>query len=133
MGYRALVSAIIAVHFGFLAYVVLGGLPAIRWPKAFWPHVVAVLWGLLVIMFPVVCPLTWAEDRARRRAGGSALTKGFIDRYVEGVLYPERYTGLLRVLVAVIVVGSWVLAWRSWQRRRRYQGPNRQKSASFGP
>ena len=117
MGYRFLVSAILVVHFAFLAYVVFGGFLAIRWPRAFWPHLAAVTWGLTGIVFSIVCPLTWAEDQARQRAGEAALTKGFIDRYIEGVLYPERYTGLLWVLVAVVILASWLLAYRSYVSR----------------
>jgi hypothetical protein len=118
MAYRLLVSAILVAHFAFVAYVVLGGLPAIRWPRLVWPHLVAAAWGLLVVTVPVTCPLTWAENWARRRAGEAALTKGFIDRYIEGVLYPARYTDLLRVLIALVVVGSWLLAYRRWRSRR---------------
>ncbi len=32
---------------------------------------------------------------------------GFIDHYIEGALYPERYTGLLQALVGAAVVLSW--------------------------
>jgi hypothetical protein len=117
MGYRFLVTAILVVHFAFLAYVVLGGLLAIRWPRAFWPHLAAVGWGVVTVAFSIVCPLTSAEDWARQRAGEAALTKGFIDRYIEGVLYPERYTGVLWALAAVVIAGSWLLAYRSYLSR----------------
>ena len=118
MGYRALVTVVLGVHFAFLVYVVLGGLLAVRWPRAFWPHLAAAAWGLSLLAFSLTCPLTMAEDWARRRAGEGALTKGFIDRYVEGVLYPARYTDLLRVLVAATVLGSWAWAFARWRRRR---------------
>jgi hypothetical protein len=117
MGYRVLVSAILVVHFGYLAYVVLGGFLAWRWPRAFWPHLLAAAWGLAVVGVPLTCPLTVAENWARHRAGERALTAGFIDRYIEGVLYPARYTHLLQVLVGVLVGGSWLGA--LWLLRRR--------------
>jgi hypothetical protein len=116
MGYRFLVTAILAVHFAFLAYVVAGGFLAIRWPRLLWPHLAAAAWGLLVILVPVTCPLTWAENWARQRAGEPALTKGFIDRYIEGVIYPARYTRLIDILVALVVLISWLLV---YFRRRR--------------
>lgn len=119
MGYRPLVTVILAVHFAFIAYVVFGGVLALRWPRAFWPHLLAVGWGLVAVTFPVTCPLTWAEDWARRRAGQAGLTSGFIDRYVEGVLYPERYTGLLWALAAVVIAGTWLAAYRRWRSRNR--------------
>ncbi len=111
MGYRALVTAILAAHFAFVGYVLLGGFLAWRWPWAFWPHLAAAGWGFSTVVFGLTCPLTTAEDWARQRAGQPGLTDGFIDRYIEGVLYPERYTNLLRVLVAVLVLASWVGAY----------------------
>ncbi len=116
MGYRALVTAIVAGHFAFLAYVVFGGLLVVRWPWTFWPHLLAAAWGLLVVAFPLTCPLTSAEDWARRRAGEPGLARGFIDRYIEGVLYPARYTTLVQVFVAVGVLGSWFWAYLRWRR-----------------
>jgi hypothetical protein len=95
--------------------VALGGFLAVRWPAAFWPHAAAALWGLLVVTVPLNCPLTWAENWARRRGGQPALTEGFIDRYITGVLYPARYTVLMRVLVAVVVLASWSIALLRWR------------------
>ena len=115
--FRILGTVILASHFCFLAYVVLGGFLAWRWPRAFWPHLAAAAWGLAVVGIPLTCPLTSAENWARRHAGEATLTKGFIDRYIEGVLYPERYTRLLQVLVAVVVLGSWLGAYLSKRRR----------------
>jgi Protein of Unknown function (DUF2784) len=117
MGYRWLVDVVVAAHFAFLGYLVLGGFLAWRWPRAVVPHLLAAGWGLLVITFPVSCPLTAAENWARVRAGERAQAAGFIDRYVENVLYPERYSGLLRALVALVVLGSYLGAWRLARRR----------------
>ena len=46
------------------------------------------------------------------RAGQPRFTGGFIDRYVENVIYPARYTPIVQVLVALIVIASWVLVYR---------------------
>jgi hypothetical protein len=107
MGYRVLAEATMVVHFAFLVYVVTGGLLAWRWPKAIWPHLAAAGWGLVITVFTLNCPLTYIEDRARRRAGEQGLTTGFIDHYLTGVVYPARYVGLIQVLAGVVVAGSW--------------------------
>jgi hypothetical protein len=107
MGYRVLAEAAMAAHFAFLAYVVTGGLLAWRWPRAIWPHLAAAGWGLAITVFGLHCPLTYLEDRARRRAGEQGLTTGFIDHYLTGVVYPARYVGLIQILVGAIVAGSW--------------------------
>ena len=114
-----LVTVILVVHFGYLAFVVLGGFLAWRWPRMFYVHLVAAAWGLAVVGIPLTCPLTTVENWARRQAGQTQQTSGFIDRYIEGALYPERYTLLLQAGVGVMVVGSWVGAYLYRRHLRR--------------
>ena len=108
MAYHLLANATMLLHFAFLAYVVSGGFLAWRWPRAIWPHLLAAGWGLFSLAFGLSCPLTWVEDWSRRRAGGSGLSNGFIDTYLTGIVYPERYTGLLQSLAAAVVGVSWL-------------------------
>ena len=108
MGYRVLMTLVLALHFGFLAYLVIGGFLAWRWPRTVWLHLAAAAWGVVVVAARLVCPLTYAEHWARRRAGETGVGQGFIDRYIEGVIYPERYAALAQALVAVLVLVSWV-------------------------
>ena len=107
MVWRRLVTLILFTHFAYLAYVVGGGFLAWRWPKAFWPHLAAVTWGVLLIGFHLSCPLTSAENWARARAGEGA-DVGFVDTYVTDVIYPARYTNLARLMCAVVILISWV-------------------------
>jgi hypothetical protein len=104
-----LADGVALVHGAFLAYVELGGLVALRWPRTLPLHAAAALWGLLVIAGSVRCPLTTAEDWLRVRGGAAPLPGGFIDRYVEGVLYPTALAPLVQVLVAALVLGSWAV------------------------
>jgi hypothetical protein len=117
MGYRALADVTMVVHFAFLAYVVTGGFLAWRWPRAIWAHLLVAGWGLSTVVFHLDCPLTWVEDWARRRAGDAGLSRGFIDTYLTGIIYPERYTGLMQLLAAVAVAVSWTGV--ALRRRRR--------------
>lgn len=106
MGYRALADVVVLVHLGFIMFVALGALLAWRWPRLLWAHLPAAAWaaGTVLIGFP--CPLTALEKGLRRLAGVGGYEGGFVDRYIEGVVYPERYTGVLRALaVAAIVIG----------------------------
>jgi hypothetical protein len=116
-----LTTAILGLHFAFVAYVVVGGFLAWRWPRTIWLHLAAGAWGFVVIAARLTCPLTYAEDWFRRQAGEPGLTRGFIDRYIEGVVYPERFTTLMQVLAATAVVGSWV-GFVVVMRRRRPRG-----------
>ena len=114
-------DAAMLVHFAYLVFVVTGGFLAWRWPRLIWVHVPAALWGLAVVVFSIRCPLTDVEEWARERDGEGRLSgTGFIDHYIEGVLYPERYTVLMQVLAGAAVLVSWVvLLWR----RRKVSGP----------
>lgn len=123
MSYRLLATAILVVHFGYLAYLLAGGFLAWRWPRTLWLHVIAAAWGFVVVAAQLTCPLTVAENWARRRAGEPTTAQGFIDHYIEGVLYPQRYTGLVQALAAVVVLGSWTGLARRRRRRARTGRP----------
>jgi hypothetical protein len=112
-------TVVLGLHFAFVAYVVLGGFLAWRWPKAIVAHLAAAAWGGLIVLSLVECPLTWAEDRARENAGQTPSTQGFVDRYLDNVLYPERYLTEVRVGVALVIAVSWLGAYLLWRRRRR--------------
>ena len=119
MGYGWLVTVVLALHFGYVAYVVLGGFLAWRWPRAIWPHLVACVWGAMIVAGWVDCPLTWAEDWARQKAGQGPLTQGFVDRYLDNVIYPDRYVNLARLAVAGVVGASWIGVYLRRRSRRR--------------
>ncbi|MFG1793826.1 DUF2784 domain-containing protein [Nocardia sp. NPDC049149] len=124
MLYRLLADVTAAVHFAFVAYVVVGGFLAWRWPRTFVLHVLAFCWGFGTVLFRIDCPLTQVENWARHRAGEAGLpSSGFIDHYITGVLYPESALGTVRVLVAVAVAVSWI--GYGWLRTRR-SGPRLQ-------
>ena len=109
MKYRLLADATVVVHFAFVAYVVVGGFLAWRWPRTIWLHLAAAGWGFAAIAVGIVCPLTTLENWSRKQAGQEGLpSSGFIDHYLTGVIYPENLLAEVRVLVVVAVVGSWI-------------------------
>lgn len=107
MGYQLLAELVMLLHFGFLAYVALGGFLAWRWPRAIVPHATAAVWGALSATVGVPCPLTGWENSARRLAGEQGLPRGFIDTYLTGVVYPEEHLLTAQLLVAALVAVSW--------------------------
>jgi hypothetical protein len=109
MMYRLVADTAMVVHFAFLAYLAVGGFLAWRWRRTLWAHLAVVAWGVISIVTGVECPLTLAEDWGRRQAGMEGLpASGFIDHYIEDVIYPQEHTNLVRLGVAVLVLFSYV-------------------------
>jgi hypothetical protein len=118
--YRILVAFVVALHFAFIVYVVIGGFLALRWPRTVWLHVPAVMWGIAIGTGRVDCPLTWAERWARHNAGMAPLPPdGFIAHYITGVIYPAGWVGGVELAALAVVVGSWTLYFRRDIGRRR--------------
>ena len=113
MLYRLLADATVLVHFAFIVFVAVGGLMAWRWPRLLWLHVPAVAWGLGIVTVGYVCPLTPLEKHFRRRGDAEAYEGGFVDRYIEDVVYPDEYTPHVRLVAAALIAVGWAgVAWR---------------------
>ena len=70
-------------------------------------HAPSVGWALAGITIGVPCPLTPLEKSLRRLAGDEGYAGGFVDRYLEGVVYPGSLTPLLRGLAALAIVAGY--------------------------
>jgi Protein of Unknown function (DUF2784) len=132
MVYRWLATAALALHFGYMAYLVLGGFVAWRWPRTIWLHLGAVVWGLLIISGKVDCPLTYAENWARERAGLTRLSQGFVDRFLDNVIYPAQYVNVARLGVAIVVGVSWAGVYLQWRKRRARRATQAQSEPKSG-
>ena len=95
---------IVALHFSFVLFVVLGGLLALRWPRLAYLHLPAALWGAWIELTGRICPLTPLENALRRRAGESGYAGGFIEHYILPVLYPSGLTRTVQVGLGLIVI-----------------------------
>lgn len=109
MGYRVVADLVMLTHFAFIAFVVLGPLLAWRWPRLLWAHIPAALYGLAIVVVGFSCPLTPLERDLRRLAGDAGYDGGFVDRYIEGVIYPGRYTRVAQVVAATLIVAGYAL------------------------
>src|SRR4026207_1701633 len=89
MRYRLLADAVLIVHLAFIAFVVLGGLLVLRWPRVAWVHPPPAAWGAWIEFSGRICPLTPLEVGLRARGGAAAYSGGFLGHYITGALYPE--------------------------------------------
>jgi hypothetical protein len=104
MLYRCLADAVVLVHLSFVAFVVAGGLLALRWPRAAWVHVPAALWGVAVEWSGAVCPLTPLEVTLRQRGGEAGYSGGFVEHTVLPLLYPAALTHGIQLVLGLLVV-----------------------------
>ena len=126
MLYRILADLVVVLHFAFVLFVVLGGLFALRWPRAAWIHLPAGLWGAGIEFLAGICPLTPLENHLRRLGGEAGYSGGFVEHYVLPVLYPAGLThGIQLVLGTVVVVLNVAVYAVVWRRRGRRSGWSR--------
>ena len=120
MIHRLAADAVLLLHLGFILFVLLGGLLALRWRWAPMLHLPAAAWGVYVELSGGLCPLTPLENRLRIAAGEAGYTGGFIEHYLLALIYPAGLTHEIQHVLAAIVVGVNGLAYAwVWSRRRR--------------
>jgi hypothetical protein len=90
--YRALADLVLVVHLAFVVFVVLGGLLVLRWPWVAYLHIPAAIWGIFIEYSGGICPLTPLENSLRQTGGQAGYSGGFINHYIQPVLYPAGLT-----------------------------------------
>lgn len=113
--------AVVLFIIGGLGAIAIGGLLRWRWVRAFgWRALHAAAMGFVAFGAVVgwVCPLTVWEDALRRRAGEAVYGTGFVQYWLERLLYHDWpawvFTALYLTVFALVV-----LAWRLVPPRRR--------------
>lgn len=102
---RLLADGIVVLHFLFIAFVVLGGLLALCWPRRLaWMHLPAACWGAAIELSGWICPLTPLENRFRQAAGEAGYAGSFIDHYLLPILYPAGLTREIQYGLAAVVI-----------------------------
>ncbi len=123
MVYRLLADLVVLVHFGFVLFVILGGILVLRWKRVVWVHLPAAAWGDIVEFMGWICPLTPLEIWLRVMAGQSGYQTGFIDHYLLPVLYPQNLTRDTQIWLGVLVlclnlaIYGWVV--RRWMKAEK--------------
>lgn len=117
MAFRLLTDLVVVVHLAFILFVAVGGLLVWRWPWLMRLHAPTVAWGIAIITVGFTCPLTPLEKELRRRAGEQGYRGGFVDHYIEGVIYPGRLAPLVRALIAAVILVGYAGAARKLRRR----------------
>lgn len=122
MPYRAFADAVLLLHVAVVIFVVLG-LPAIvignwckiAWANGFWwraAHLLAIAVVVLQAWLGQYCGLTVLESWLRQQAGQSGYERGFIEYWLQRLLY---YEGPLWAFALAYTVFGALVAWAWWR------------------
>ena len=116
MLYALLAQLVLVLHAAFIVFVILGGVLLFWRPGLAWLHVPCALWGVIIVLLGWVCPLTYLENRLWRAAGDRGYTGGFIDHYIEPLVYPTGLTHEVQILLGLSLLAFnvliYTLVWR---------------------
>lgn len=119
---RLAADALLVAHLAFIAFVLAGGLFVLHRPIWAAVHLPAAAWGAFAELTATVCPLTPLENSLRRAAGSAGYEGGFIEHYLVPLIYPGGLTPRVQVVLGLVVllvnVPVYALAWRKWRRAR---------------
>jgi len=99
-----LADAVLLLHAAFVAFVVAGGFLVLRWPRLFWLHLPAAVWGAFVELAGWICPLTPLENDLRDKAGRTGYSGGFVEHYLMPLIYPSGLTTKMQLFLGVGVI-----------------------------
>ena len=104
MIYRLLADTLVLLHFGFIVFVLAGGLLLVwkRW--LIWLHLPSVLWAILLEFNSWICPLTPLENHFRVLAGEGGYAGGFVEHYLIPLIYPQSLTQVTQIILGMIVL-----------------------------
>jgi hypothetical protein len=110
MKYALAADAVMAFHFLFIAFALLGSLLVLWKPWMLWLHLPALAWGIWIEASGRICPLTPLENHYRDLAGQTTYGEGFVTHYLGPIIYPASLTRgtqflIMGILLAVNVIG----------------------------
>jgi len=97
-------NLVVAIHFLFICFVLLGGLLVYKWRWFIWIHIPCAVWGAWVEYKGVVCPLTPLENRLWIAAGETGYSGGFIHHYLVPLIYIEGLDRGMQMMIGSIVI-----------------------------
>jgi hypothetical protein len=104
--YAVAAGLVVLVHFSFVLFVAAGALLSLKWPRAMWVHLPAVIWAAYIEFSGGICPLTPLENGFRAKAGLDYYSGDFVARYVFPVLYPDGLTRQAQMIIGLVVVAA---------------------------
>ena len=92
---QILAVMVLALHLAWILWVILGALWTRDRPVLAALHLASLIWGIVVEVSPLACPLTGAEQLLETKAGVDPYSGGFLIHYLDQLVYPNVPESLL--------------------------------------
>jgi hypothetical protein len=112
-----LAGVVLVIHLLFILWVILGWLLTRRRPVWRWLHIACVLYGILIEVSGLSCPLTLLEAMLEERGGMVPDREPFMLHYLEAVVYPNIPLHVLVAGAVALCVGILGIYVRRYRRR----------------
>lgn len=115
-------SLVLAIHLSWILWVVFGAFftRGHKFLTAF--HVGSLVWGIVVELSSLPCPLTLGEEFFERQAGEETYRGAFLVHYLDRLVYPDLSVSLLvGTGVAICVLNLSIYGRRFWRARASKQ------------
>jgi uncharacterized protein DUF2784 len=87
--YRAMAAAVLSLHAAYIAWVIFGSFFTRRRPRLAGLHVATLVYGVIVEISDLWCPLTALENWLEVRGGVSPYRGPFLLHYLDALVYPN--------------------------------------------
>ncbi len=104
MFFRLAADAVLLLHLGFILFVALGALPALRWRWLVFVHLPALAYGLAIELIGWMCPLTPLEVALHDRALAAGVGPNGFSRFIDALIYPAGLSREIQVLLAALLL-----------------------------
>ena len=118
MFFRLAADAVLLLHLGFILFVALGALPALRWRRLVFVHLPVLAYGLGIELIGWMCPLTPLEATLHDRALAAGVGPNGFSRFIEALIYPAGLTREFQFLLAALLLAGNLVVYLYLLRRR---------------
>ena len=101
---RLAADLLVIIHLIFIIFVVTGGFLVLKWRRMLYLHIPAAVWGAFIEFQGWICPLTPLEQHLRQAGGQSVYSGGFVEHYVESIVYPAGLTREMQIFLGIVVI-----------------------------
>lgn len=117
--WTTLAWGVVVLHAAYLVFQMCGGLLGFRDPRWLVLHLMAVTWGITIVVMGWRCPLTVSEKWLRTQADGSAYSGSYLDHYLFGTYLPNGSQSLVYALHLLVILAIYAALAARWMQTRK--------------